>query len=259
MEKKKETTSWEGVSSWYDQTVGKTGHYYHEKIILPKISSLLEGKEAKNAPSVLDLACGQGILSRHVSEETEYVGVDISASLLTSAKTHNKKKKHRFLLADITKPLSLEKKDFAFCTIILALQNLQNPLIALKNAYAHLSIGGKLILVMNHPCFRIPRQSSWGVDLENKIQYRRIDKYGSSLTIPIQANPSQGKNSKQTFSFHHPLAKWSLWLKEAGFMIEEIDEWHSDKKSTGKHAKMEDRSRIEIPMFLCIVAQKLSQ
>ena len=257
MSKKKEVTSWERVSGWYDKAVGKTGHYYHEKIILPKIFSLLNINKDSTG-TLLDLACGQGILSRHLPHSIEYLGVDISPSLLKSAQEQNKKKQHTFLLSDITLPLSTDKKNFDFCTIILALQNLQNPLNALKNAFKHLSPGGKLLIVMNHPCFRIPRQSSWGFDLENKIQYRRIDRYYSSLKIPIQSHPSQAEKSEETLSFHHPLSQWTFWLKEAGFVIEWIEEWCSDKKSTGKHAKMEDTSRQEIPLFLSVIAKKLA-
>jgi hypothetical protein len=111
--------------------------------------------------------------------------------------------------------------------------------------------------VLNHPCFRIPRQSSWGVDLEKKIQYRRIDRYFSSMKIPIQSHPSKGAQSSHTSSFHHSLSRYVQWLKQTGFVIETMDEWCSDKKSTGKHAKMEDTSRAEFPLFLAIVAKKL--
>jgi hypothetical protein len=109
---------------------------------------------------------------------------------------------------------------------------------------------------MNHPCFRIPRQSSWKVDDEQKIQYRRIDRYTSPMKIPIQAHPSKGQSSATTWSFHHPLASYSQWLNETGFVIELIEEWHSNKVSTGKAAKMENRSREEIPLFLAIKAKK---
>lgn len=253
---KKETTSWEKVSGWYDQTVGKTGHYYHEKVILPKLKEIFETAKRPSA-SLLDLACGQGILSRHIPASWAYVGVDLSPSLVQAAQKLCPQKTRTFLVADITKPLTLKEKDFDFCTILLALQNLAHPLGALKNAFFHLKEGGRLVLVMNHPCFRIPRQSSWGVDLEKKIQYRRIDRYSSSLKIPIQSHPSQADRSEQTLSFHHPLSLWTLWLKEAGFVIEWIEEWSSDKKSTGKHAKMEDTSRQEIPLFLTLIAKKL--
>ena len=87
--KKKETTSWEGVSQWYNQAVGKTGHYYHENVILPKLLTLFDIKKDSTG-SLLDLACGQGILSRHIPASFEYVGVDISPSLIASAKQQNK-------------------------------------------------------------------------------------------------------------------------------------------------------------------------
>jgi ubiquinone/menaquinone biosynthesis C-methylase UbiE len=247
-------TSWENVSHWYKGAVGETGHYYQEKVILPKLLSLL----TKDTPlSLLDLACGEGILSRKLPPSLEYTGIDISPSLVKEAKKKNISPTHTFLQGDITKKLPTHKKDFSCCTILLALQNIRSPLQALKNAYFHLKIGGKIFLIMNHPCFRIPRQSSWGVDLEQKIQYRRLDRYLSSLEIPIQSHPSQGKQSETTVSFHHPLSQWISWLQEAGFVLIGLQEWCSDKRSTGKHAKMEDLARKEFPLFLCLIAQKL--
>lgn len=250
-----QTTSWEGASSWYDQAVGETGHYYHEKVILPNLARLLSLQEGSTL-SYLDLACGQGILSRYLPKSSFYVGVDLSSSLITSAQTKNTQPNHTFIVSDITKPLPVSKKDFDFCTIILALQNVEHPIKAFQNAAKHLSPGGKLVLVMNHPCFRIPKQSSWGTDAERHIQYRRIDGYYQSVVIPIQLHPSQGKQSVTTPSFHHPLSNWTLWLHEAGFAIEWMEEWCSDKVSTGKHAEREDRSRQEIPLFLTITAFK---
>jgi hypothetical protein len=94
------------------------------------------------------------------------------------------------------------------------------------------------------------------VDEQQKLQYRRIDRYMSSMEIPIQMEPGKGKGSQTTYSFHHPLTKYSHWLKEAGFVIELIDEWCSDKMSQGKTAKMENRSREEIPLFMVISARK---
>ena len=249
-------TSWEKASSWYDQAVGETGHYYHEKVILPNLSRLLCLQEGSTA-SYLDLACGQGILSRYLPKSSSYIGVDLSSSLIASAKEKNTHKDHTFVVSDITKSIPITKKDFDFCTIILALQNVEHPVKAFLNASKCLKQGGKLVLVMNHPCFRIPKQSSWGIDEENQIQYRRIDGYYQSRTIPIQMHPSLGSKSATTPSFHHPISAWTLWLHEAGFAIEWMEEWCSDKVSTGKNAKREDDSRQEIPLFLTITAFKL--
>lgn len=247
------STSWEPVGKWYHDSVGQDGHYYHQKIVIPGVLRLMAIEKEQNA-AVLDLACGQGVLSRQLPQTVPYDGLDISPSLIKSAKSLNKNSQHHFHTADASKPLPLTKKDYSHATVILALQNIEHPEHVIQNACKHLRPGGKLILVLNHPCFRIPRQSSWKVDEVQKIQYRRLDRYFTEMKIPIQANPSKGEQSAQTWSFHHPLSAYSKWLHDAGFAIDLMDEWCSDKVSTGKAAKMENRSREEFPLFLAIRA-----
>lgn len=243
------STSWEGVGKWYHGLVGEEGHYYHRQIILPGVLRLLGKVDA-----LLDLACGNGVLARQLPEEISYLGIDLSTSLIKAAQQTSR---HDFQVGDITKTLTLPRRDFSHATIILALQNIAEPLAVFKNAANHLRPGGQLIFVLNHPCFRIPRQSSWGIDQEHKIQYRRIDRYHSDMKIPIQMHPGQKTKESETWSFHHPLASFSQWLFESGFAIELLEEWYSDKVSTGKAARMENRSREEIPLFLAIRAKKI--
>lgn len=246
-------TSWEPVEKWYHKSVGDEGHYYHKHVVIPGVVRLLNLSSA-SPTSLLDLGCGQGVLARSIPDDIEYTGVDLSPSLIKAAKSQDSNKRHHYIFGDVLKPLSLKKNDFTHAAIVLAIQNMQHPELALKNAARHLGPNGRLVIAMNHPCFRIPRQSSWKVDEQNQVQYRRIDRYSSSMDIPIQANPSKGEQSATTWSFHRPIADYSRWLFEAGFVIELIEEWHSDKVSTGKSAKMENRSRKEIPMFLAIRA-----
>lgn len=250
---KKRTTSWEPVGKWYQSSVGEDGHYYHQQIVIPGVLKLLE-LNVKTS-SVLDIACGQGVLARHLPEQIPYTGVDISESLIKEAKRQDRHPDHRYLVADATKPLKLEKT-FSHAAIILALQNMEFPDQALQQAAKWVESNGKLVIVLNHPCFRIPRQSSWGVDQGKKLQYRRMDAYASSLQIPIQAHPSKGEKSPMTWSFHHPLSAYSRWLSDSGFYISQLEEWCSDKVSTGGAAKMENRSRQEFPLFLAIQATK---
>jgi ubiquinone/menaquinone biosynthesis C-methylase UbiE len=249
------STSWQKVGKWYDETVGEQGHYYHQTVIIPGILKLLN---LASDSSVLDLACGQGILSRHLPKEVAYVGIDLSSALIRTARRYQPNSQHRFVVGDISQELPIDQKDFSHAALILALQNLEEPLKAFKNAHKHLQSMGQFVIVLNHPCFRIPRQSSWKIDQENKIQYRRIDRYLSTMKIPIQMHPGHGKESLETWSFHYPLSLISQWLHEAGFFIQQIEEWCSNKVSEGKAAKMENRSRAEIPLFMTILAVKKS-
>ncbi len=256
--KKSKSSSWEPVEQWYKGSVGDEGHYYHQHTVIPGVLRLLDmDKSGKSGISLLDLACGPGVLARHIPKEIEYTGIDIAPSLVKAAKSKDKVPHHHYFVGDATKSLPIKKDDFTHAAIVLAIQNMESPKEAFIQAAKHLVPGGVLVIAMNHPCFRIPRQSSWKVDEVQKIQYRRIDRYSSPLQIPIQAHPSKGEESASTWSYHYPLEAYSKWLFDAGFAISLIEEWHSDKVSVGGAAKMENRSRSEIPLFLAIRAVKL--
>jgi len=57
-------------------------------------------------------------------------------------------------------------------------------------------------------------------------------------------------------SFHYPLSYFCDALKNSGFYIETVEEWCSNKTSTGKMATQENRARKEFPLFMAIVAIK---
>lgn len=250
--KTKKSTSWENSSQWYGSLVAKMGHYYHQHVIMPGIKKIIpQEKEC----SFLDIGCGSGVLAAHFPHLKEYVGVDASPSLIDTAKSTVPKKNYQFLLHDATKPFLIEKKDFTHAFFVLSLQNMKNAALAIKNAAHHLAPNGTLIIVLNHPCFRIPKHSSWDIDYPNLIQMRKVHRYMSSQTISIQTHPGK-TNSPTTLSFHEPLSGYSQALFEADLGIEQIIEWCSDKKSTGKHAQMEDESRDEIPLFLTLICRK---
>ncbi len=246
------STSWEKSSKWYNELVGGGGHYFHEHVIIPKSLALLK---LKKGDSILEFGCGQGVLARKLQPGIMYVGIDASESLINQAKKYNKNPIHHFEVDDVTTTLKTKKTDFGAVTMILSLQNIEFPDKAIANAAQHLKPGGKLLIVLNHPTFRIPRQSGWGVNPENKLQYRWISQYMSTLKIPIKMHPGQ-QHTGLTWSFHQPLSAYSKYLADAGFLIEKIDEWVSDKNSTGSMAKSEDRGRAEIPLFMAILAVK---
>lgn len=246
----KKNTSWENVSDWYGELVGDSGHYYHEQIILPHLKDLLK---LSQSDKLLDVACGDGILGRSLAKNNEYLGIDLSKNLISQARAKDKNKKHTYEVADASGSWDFEGS-FTHSAIILALQNIENAEQVFLNLAKKLTKGGVCVFVINHPCFRIPRQSSWGVDATKKLQYRRIDRYMTPLDIPIQSHPSKGQESAQTISFHRPLSFYAHCLSSAGFYIESIDEWCSDKKSTGGNARMENRAREEFPLFMAVKA-----
>jgi ubiquinone/menaquinone biosynthesis C-methylase UbiE len=244
-------TSWQNVSQWYDQTVGDKGHYYHEHIVIPGVLRLMKLKEFEK---VLDLGCGQGILGRSLPNTTIYTGMDLSADLIKSAQENDKSPNHYYVKGDATDEFKTNER-FDWVTLVLALQNIKSPYKAIRSAASVLKDGGKILIVLNHPAFRIPKHSDWFVDSDKKVQFRREGVYMSRQEIPIELSPFDKKNNKLTWSFHYPLSAYTEMLSDNGLLIETMEEWVSDKKSEGSMAKVEDTARAEFPLFLTIVAR----
>ena len=246
-------TSWDKVAQWYDQLVGDGGSEYHREVIFPHLLKILNIQKGDH---VLDLACGQGVFCR-ILEKLEAIptGVDISEKLIRSARERSKSS-IRYEIRPAHALAGFADESFDVVISILAIQNIDPLEKVLQEVTRVTKKKGQLFLVLNHPCFRIPRQSHWGFDEKNKTQYRRLDQYLTPLKIPIQMHP--GDNPELiTWSFHRPLSFYVQILRESGWAVTHLEEWVSHKKSEpGPKAKAEDKARDEIPLFLALGAVK---
>lgn len=247
-------TSWNKVDAWYSSIVGTGGHFYHQEVIFPKLLPLLE---LKPNSKLLDIACGQGVLARILPKDVGYTGMDIAPKLISEAQKLSRQKDHRFICHDASIPWPLESQaQFSHATCILALQNIEHPEAVFKELSSRMLPGGLFAVVLNHPCFRIPRQSRWNFDEKTKTQTRELFSYMSPQSIPITTHPGK-EQSETTWSFHFPLSTLSKIARENQFSMLLLDEWISTKTSTGGAAKWENRAREEFPLFLCALFQKL--
>jgi hypothetical protein len=109
-------------------------------------------------------------------------------------------------------------------------------------------------MVMMHPSFRGPKETSWGWDEAKKVQFRRVDRYLLPRKSPIVAHPGKSDQT-YTWTFHRPLENYVNALRNAGLLIDAIEELPSHKTSTsGPRAAAENAARKEIPMFMAIRA-----
>jgi len=244
--------NWDNVAGWYDKHVGDKGSDYHEQLVIPGALKLLSPQKGEK---ILDVACGQGVFSRQLASlGAEVSGVDASKRLIELARRHSKN--INYAVDDATKLSSIQPESFDAASCILAIQNI-DPLDKIIAAVSRsLKKGGRFLVVMNHPCFRIPRQSGWGTDEQRKLQYRRVDSYLSELKIPIKMHPGAAPDV-HTWSFHRPLMRYFEEMYKNNFAVAQLEEWASHRTSLpGKSARQENRARGEIPMFLAMLAVK---
>jgi SAM-dependent methyltransferase len=242
-------TSWEKSAEWYDRLIGERGSDLYRRVVIPSALNLLSPQPDE---TLLDLGCGQGVFSRAVAAKGAVVtGVDAAPSLIHAARKYRQPQRIRYETRDAADLKGLGT--FQAVSAILCVQNMAHLDKVTAAAASALNPGGRMLWVLNHPCFRIPRQSAWGFDEGRKIQYRRVDRYASPLEIPITMHP--GRNtSEETLSFHRSLETLLKSGFKAGLSLSGLEEWTSHKTSApGPRARAENRARSEIPLFLALL------
>ncbi len=248
-------SSWNNVANWYRDHLS-SGGTYQDTVIFPGALRLLAPEANKR---YLDIACGEGSflkLVRSQQRAAELYGIDAAPSLVAHAETlHRNDQRVHLAVADaqqFSRIIAPNSIDGASC--LMAIQNIEHIDRVFKEAAKVLKPGAPFVIVMNHPCFRAPQQSGWGWDDARKLQYRRMDRYLTAYAQPIVAHPGSAPSVK-TVSYHRPLTTYVSTLRTAGFQVDIIEEWISDKVSTsGPKAKAENTARTEFPLFLAIRA-----
>jgi ubiquinone/menaquinone biosynthesis C-methylase UbiE len=238
-------TSWENVAHWYDGWVGKEGSYYHREIAIPRTLELLNLQQNE---FLIDVGAGTGTLAPHALKiGCNYVGIELSPTFVRQAKRYHSAKA-RFLEGDARQLQTLfPQQTFDAAVFLLSLQDMESLDLVLENVSSLLKQGGRLVIFMVHPCFRVPRQSGWGFDEKRKLHYRRIDRYLSPLAVPMKSY-----KGSTTRSYHRPLQDYVQGLVKAGL---QLDAWEeiadARRKPNGQKNPNED-----IPLFLAVRAYK---
>lgn len=247
-------TDWGEVAEWYDQLVGDRGSEYHRQVVIPRTLRLLA---LQPGDAVVDIACGQGVLCRALHERgAGATGIDAAAELIRAARQRGPEG-IEYHVGDARDLSFLPAGQFTAVACVMAIQNI-HPIRPVFSGVARLlKSQGRFVLVMMHPCFRGPRETSWGWDEQQRVQYRRVDRYLLPRKVPITTHP--GKDAKQyTWTFHKPIEAYAKALSNAGLLIDAMEEWPSHKTSTsGPRAAAENLARKEIPMFMAVRAMKV--
>lgn len=244
--------SWELVASWYDSLATDQGTDYHQKVVIPGVLRLLQTQPDEK---VLDLACGQGAVARALHAGGAHVtGVDLSPELIKHARQRSPRG-IGYLVGDARSLPDLPDCGFDAAICVLAIQNIDPMGPVFAEAARVLRPGGRLVVVLMHPAFRIPRQSGWRWNEDNKLMVREVNRYLSPLKIPIDVRPFRSPGKQLIWTYHRPLQEYVNGLAAAGFWMAAMEEWPSHRESRlGPRARGENRARAEIPLFLALRA-----
>jgi SAM-dependent methyltransferase len=198
------------------------------------------------------------VLAPYVAEAgARFTGVEISPKLVSIAR-----KRHglygTFIQADVrrlSRVRQIKKQSYDACVFLLSLQDMEPLQEAIQSAAWALKSGGRLVALLTHPCFRVPRQSGWGWDEGRKLRYRRIDRYLTEMEVPMKKHPGRTKGVSR--SYHRPLSAYVNELVKTGLFINQVLEIPCDLiNHRGKRAKAHRRADQEFPLFMGLRAVK---
>ncbi|HEX2190479.1 MAG TPA: methyltransferase domain-containing protein [Longimicrobiaceae bacterium] len=183
--------------------------------------------------------------------------MDASRRLLAFARRHHGSH-GRFLLGDATRLGELpELRDASFdaAVFLLSIQNIDPLEDALASAAGLLRPGGRMVLLMTHPCFRVPRQSGWGWDAGRRLRFRRVDRYLTPLAVPAKAYGGERRGA--TRSYHGPLGAYVNGLASCGLLADAVREIPTHREAPpGPRSRAERLAGREIPLFLGLRATR---
>ncbi|MCW5713552.1 MAG: methyltransferase domain-containing protein [Bauldia sp.] len=246
---RRSSQSWDGVAGWYAGWSGAHGSRHHRTLAVPAAVDLLALRRGER---VLDIGCGPGPLATAVARRSAvYTGVDSSRRLLAVGRQHHGGFA-RFIAGDATRLAAvLGGERFDAACFLLSLQDIDPLEAAIASAASVLTAHARIVIVMTHPCFRVPRQSGWGWDERRKLRYRRIDSYLGRLAVPMERN-HDGPGS--TRSFHRPLGDYFAALAAVGFAVDALREIPGEADAAAGRA--ERTAAREIPLFLALRARR---
>ena len=274
---------WDHVADWYAEHLASSESDHQTEVVRPGVRDLLNelAGTANNdlaGVRVLDLACGEGSLSRELAGAGASVhGVDIAERLIDTARERaGTGAVAERLTYDVGDARAIEapadRFDAAAC--VLALMNIDDHDAVFHGVSGALKTGGVFVAVVLHPAFRSPKNTAWGfanapLDADpasgpghRTVQFRRVDGYLTPAADEIVMNPgavASGAEPVVTTTHTRPIGAYVRSLAAAGLLVERLDEWPSHRRSQpGPRADAENHARAEIPLFLAIAARKVA-
>lgn len=249
---------WDAVADWYDRLVGESGHDYHRNVIVPAALRMLDVRAGE---SVVDICCGQGVLIRPLLDAkiARYLGVDASSKLIDAARArHGVNPAVKLQVADacVAGAWADGTSDAAVC--LMAVHDVVDADGLFRSMAASLRPGGRAVLVLMHPCFRIPKRTHWGFDNEQKIQFRRVDRYATAEDIVVTTHPGRAESGETRFH-HRSIGKILTGMGKSGLAVTACEEPVSHRRSQGggPFSRAEHRAAEEFPLFLALKAVKV--
>lgn len=237
---------WEENAAFWVQIIREHRDRYRTELTDPAMQEAIGGCDGL---VVLDAGCGEGYMAREIRHRgaTQVVGVDKSEALIDAATTAaGGDAGLTFRTADIG---ALPFNDAIFDLVVAnhVINDLEDITAAVHEFARVLKHGGRLVMLMLHPCF-------YGMRAEREAVRRNlsVNEYFSTRAIEQHFNVDGLVSPSPAVYWVRPLEDYTQALADAGFFITGLLEPHQSFKDVSDSAWWRDN--FPRPLFLLITA-----
>lgn len=216
---------WNEMAEWWDTTFGDEGDLWHRTLIDP---SLLRLVGEVSGLRVLDLACGNGYLSRRFARQGATVtAVDSTAAIIERARAREAREPlgiaYHVLDAASMGPLAGDSFDLVVCN--MALMDIENAAGAIQEVARVLCPRGRFVASFSHPCFDKVHTSGWDIEYvyPTSTVWRKMSRY-RELDATEAPWLHIGDRTVYTRAYHRPLSWYVQTLRAAGLLVAALEE-----------------------------------
>ncbi|MBI4203348.1 MAG: methyltransferase domain-containing protein [Chloroflexi bacterium] len=251
--------SWEQIADYFDEKQGDEGDLWHRGLINPALLRVLGGVSGLR---VLDLACGNGALSRQLARNGATVtGVDSASTLIARAQRRERYTPLgvTYHIADASNLGVFSPASFDLVVCNMAVLDMTDATVqqAFHESASVLAARGRFVFCTQHPCFEGNNTAAWLVEKLSRTTtvWRKITRYRQHYEIMNHWRMADGQ-MLQTVSYHRPLSWYIRCLREAGLAVTAFEE----NEPTEEFIQQDDEGVWirEIPLHCVVEARKLS-
>jgi len=236
------TATYDAIADWYDAGI-RHGSWLH----MAAVVAVLELAGDVAGRSVCDLACGQGVVARRLSERgARVVGIDVSERLLDIARDEERTRPLGITYYRDDAQMLAMLADASFDGVVcnLALMDIPDLPAAVRAVRRVLRPGGWFAFAITHPCLdailgrpRIMRDAEDAAE-QNVRSYFIEGQWWSENRDGVRGKVG---------AYHRTLSSYLNTLVSAGLVVERLSEPQAPEPASGEPAV-----HHEVPAILAV-------